>query len=81
VHRLSITLPRYDEDRVAAPSNDAPDSRDDPGDGDPSDDDSGTSLSPWWLLVAVAAAGVAAALWQRRRRPPSATKGPMSGVR
>jgi predicted acyl esterase len=71
VHRMSIAMPRYDEDLVAASSNEAADSSDDQGDGDRSDDSSG--LSPWWLLVAVAAVCIGAALWLRRRRTRPAT--------
>jgi predicted acyl esterase len=72
VHRLSITLPRHDEDRAVAPSNEAADGRDDQGGGGPSgdgaDEGSGTGPSPWWLLVAVAAAAGGTALWLRRNR-------------
>ena len=75
VHRMSITMPRYDEDRGAPTSDEAADGRDDQGDGAPpghgADDDSGPS--PWWLLVAVAAAGGGAALWLRRSRARPAT--------
>lgn len=68
VHRVSVTMPSYDEDLVRERSSDATVGEDDDRD---DDDAGGGRLSPWWLLPLLPAVAIGTALGVHRRRSHS----------